>query len=789
MRVLFVSRKYRIITFCICLTLLLSARHAAYAQAGTNKAADTAGIRIDTLIPSIVNKVAAYTFTIDRNTFFLRRKFNMTTIGATLPQLEKSIQGFKMRLEKRGGQMNLRSLNSGAIMLGEISQKLTDYKTILSSYSRQLSKNNVDVKKIITDPQLKIQVPDSILNEQIADLRTESLLLDSMQQVTLVRVNLLRNRVSVDLLQADDIVSDMSYLATSIKIGMWSPEEAPLFKMEAGDYHQSWSAITIMALERSARIIFIYIRGKWTVLTLSILVFIFITVWCLLNMSRIKRADKRADVLEPLNLLSRGVLVACLMGFFTYSPLFFANPTMSYLHANEMLRTAALFYLVFPYLTKPAQLLWVIFCVLWVYYMLDDILLEYAYGERWGLFVAGIFTIAVCIRIITYRAGLFIKIKESPATKSLVIFTLAQMTMSVIFNLNGNVTLAKIFGVSAVQCLMLGFSLKIFCKLVLEAIYLQSEAFHDSRFSDFINYTVLQHRFQRVLWILASIVWFLALLRNLTVYDLTMQFAGAFFSALRTIGNMTFTFESIAVFICIIWVSSVISNVINFFFGNKNVTYNDKRSGLGSVMLLVRLAIWSLGFFIAVAASGIPLDRLSLMIGALGVGIGFGLQNIVNNLVSGVILAFERPIQVGDQIEIGNKAGIVKEIGVRSSMIKSSEGADIIIPNGDLLSQHLINWTMQDRSKRVEFIIGIAYEADIRQVKTLIQETLKKNENILHPPEPVVILQAFSDLAINVRIMFWASELSQSGTLRSNVMIDVYDALTTAGIPMPYTKK
>jgi len=206
-------------------------------------------------------------------------------------------------------------------------------------------------------------------------------------------------------------------------------------------------------------------------------------------------------------------------------------------------------------------------------------------------------------------------------------------------------------------------------------------------------------------------------------------------------------------------------------------------------MLLIRLAVWSLGFLIAVAATGIPIDRLSLMIGALGVGIGFGLQNIVNNLVSGIILAFERPIQIGDQIEIGNKAGIVKEIGVRSSKIKNSEGADIIVPNGDMLSQHLTNWTMQDRHKRVEFVIGISYEADIRKVKSLIQETLKKNTNILQPPEPVIILQAFTDLAINVRIIFWSSELSQSGALRSDVMIEIYEILTAANIPLPYLKK
>jgi len=196
------------------------------------------------------------------------------------------------------------------------------------------------------------------------------------------------------------------------------------------------------------------------------------------------------------------------------------------------------------------------------------------------------------------------------------------------------------------------------------------------------------------------------------------------------------------------------------------------------------LAIWTIGFFIAVAAAGIPIDKLSIMLGALGVGIGFGLQNIVNNLVSGVIIAFERPIQIGDQIEIGTKSGVVKEIGVRSSKIHSAEGSDIIVPNGDLLSQHLINWTMQDRSKRIEFNISVPYETDIEVARKIIGDKLAKNERVLSLPKPVIIIQDFGEYAISIRTLLWVADLSVAGEVRTEAMNDVKTVLTEAGIKL-----
>jgi potassium-dependent mechanosensitive channel len=779
----------RIHLLAAVVALMLSTLQPVLSQTSRLSKADSAKTMVsDSLLPGLMMKVASYTATIDHTDFLIRRKFNIAPISFDLPEIERRVKGFKSRLEKKGNQMNLRSLNSGIIMLHEISGKLDSYNKVLTNFSNELSESNTAVKKILQDPVLSFQVSDPVLLEQLQDIRVEGHELDSMQQKTLAKVNLLRNKVSVNLLQATDIISDMHYLAISFKMAMWDQEESPLFTATKKEYKNELIEITSLGLQRSWLIILIYLKGKWNVLTLGFMLFIFTFSWMLLNMRRIRKQPNATAVLAPMHFLSRSVLIGCLMAFFMYLPFFFANPPMSFLHVCELLRLVALTVLILPYLTKQAKWTWTVLSLLWLYYALDNILLESAFGERWGLLFAGIVMALVCVHIIVNKKPNFIKLPESPATRALAIFSLTQVVLSIIFNLTGRVSLAKIFGVSAIQCLMLGISLKVFCTMVLEAVYVQSEAYHDSRFAKFINYKILEQQFLRILWILAITAWTVSLVRNFTLYDAMIEMLASFFTETRTIGSMVFSFKSVAIFICIIWFSSMISAAINFFFGNQKIKNSNSRSRLGSMMLLIRLTIWTLGFCIAVAAAGIPLDKLSIMIGALGVGIGFGLQNIVNNLVSGVILAFERPIQVGDLIEVGGKTGVVKEIGVRSSKINNNEGADIIVPNGDLLSQHLINWTMQDRNKQIDFLIDIPYYCDIKKVTLLIQEALANNEKILKSQPRAVVLQQFGDLAIKLKILFWVHDLTEAGAIRSNAMIEIYGLLAANGVQFPAYK-
>jgi small-conductance mechanosensitive channel len=197
---------------------------------------------------------------------------------------------------------------------------------------------------------------------------------------------------------------------------------------------------------------------------------------------------------------------------------------------------------------------------------------------------------------------------------------------------------------------------------------------------------------------------------------------------------------------------------------------------------MTRLVLLGAGYLLAVAASGLPVDKITIVLGALGVGIGLGLQNIVNNFVSGIILIFDRPLKVGDSIQVGDKSGRVKEIGLRSSTLFTPDGAEVIIPNGDMLSQSIINWTLSNTFKRVELSLSITTTEDRDTVTTLIKDTILSADRVLKKREPVILLEKMDDEGFDLKVYFWSEDVNKAELLTSEVRYLIYVALRDKNI-------
>jgi small-conductance mechanosensitive channel len=208
-----------------------------------------------------------------------------------------------------------------------------------------------------------------------------------------------------------------------------------------------------------------------------------------------------------------------------------------------------------------------------------------------------------------------------------------------------------------------------------------------------------------------------------------------------------------------------------------------------AISSVIKYGIILIGFLVAAGAMGIGMDRITILLGALGVGLGFGLQTIVNNFVSGMILVFERPVQIGDSVEIGSVKGKITRIGIRSSTVRSFDGADITVPNGSLLSDALTNWTLTDRNRRIDITVGVAYGTSPDTVIEALHSTLDGQEGLLKEPAPQVVFDGFGDNSLDFILRAWVSDNDQYVTTRSQIALAVNRALKERGIEIPYPQR
>ena len=196
-----------------------------------------------------------------------------------------------------------------------------------------------------------------------------------------------------------------------------------------------------------------------------------------------------------------------------------------------------------------------------------------------------------------------------------------------------------------------------------------------------------------------------------------------------------------------------------------------------------------LGLLVALTAAGFELSQLAIVVGALSVGIGFGLNTVVNNFVCGLILMIERPIQLGDTVELSGTTGKVREIGIRTTVLTTFEGADVMVPNGMLLSDKLINWTLSNERRRIEIPIGVAYGSTPRTVQSLLLEVAEKIPGVCRDPLPAVLFMGFGESSLDFSVRAWTDDFDQWLAIRSEMAIEIHRALSEAGIEIPFPQR
>jgi small-conductance mechanosensitive channel len=231
------------------------------------------------------------------------------------------------------------------------------------------------------------------------------------------------------------------------------------------------------------------------------------------------------------------------------------------------------------------------------------------------------------------------------------------------------------------------------------------------------------------------------------------------------------------------------SKLLGFLLAEEILPRFDLRKGTayaisGTTRYLILLA----GFVLATGVAGIDLTTFGFLAGALGVGVGFGLQNIVSNFISGLILLFERPIQVGDMVDVAGATGSVTKIGIRASTVHTFDGAEVIVPNADLISKAVTNWTRTNVNRRFDISVGVAYGSSLETTAQALLAAARRTAGVLGDPAPAALFQSFGESALGWWLRVWI-RLDDSPTVLSDLKRAVSEELEKAKITVPFPQR
>jgi len=289
---------------------------------------------------------------------------------------------------------------------------------------------------------------------------------------------------------------------------------------------------------------------------------------------------------------------------------------------------------------------------------------------------------------------------------------------------------------------------------------------------------------------LAGLTWVLIVLELVSLRNPLMRALTKLWRAELAIGELHISLGHVVAFVLTVWLAFLLSRLLRFILEEDVYPRVELVRGVPyAISTMLHYIVLLLGFFLALVALGINLDRFAILAGAFGVGIGFGLQNVVNNFVSGIILLFERPVKVGDVVQLGERGGELKRIGLRASVLRTWEGSEVIVPNGRLISDEVVNWTLSDQQRRLELSVGVAYGTAPERVIEILLKVASAHPGIMSDPAPQALFVSFGDSALEFLLRVWTTRYERWVAIRSELMVGVNAALREAGITIPFPQR
>jgi len=758
---------------------------------------DTARFRRSNLLSSLFADSAKltssdYQLQIEKTYLVLNNVKNKSELGlpvkllkSRLADTDSMLAVLKDNVLNNSAALNLRNLQVFRTLLLNIQAGCKEDRDMLDSTEGKLVDLRNSLKTLVGDTVMRQMWRDSALRAQFQPQLKgmRELFTGSTQKLrgALAAVNLLQTHVSSNSLTAAQLLEKVTTLLNTSAARIFGKEYNYLWEKDTTSLSSSARSSLGKAVDGEKKALHYYFKDSGQKRLFLLLIGLLFFIWLYRNIRTLKRLNAMDSLTNmEFEYLPHNYIVAAFIMMFAVAPLFDLHAPSAYIESVQFLMLVILTIICWKKWPRRLFVYWVVMVILYICFSFTHHMADPGFWQRNWLILLNIMSVVFGMLFLSQMQQ---HLPLRGFLRYVIILHNIMNVVSVLCNLFGRVSLAQILGSAAIFGFTQAIGLAVFSKICMEAIMLQIVASRLRRnLQSRLNVEPVLSGFRRPILFLVVILWLIVFSTNLNVYTSGLSLMGDLLAHQRSIGNATFTIGGVLLFFFIIWIAHLLQKYVGYFFGDTGNDDELHNKGQRSRLLIARLILLCVGYLLAVAASGVPIDKITIVLGALGVGIGLGLQNIVNNFVSGIILIFDRPLQIGDVVEIGDKTGRVREIGLRSSTLMTGDGAEVIIPNGDVLSQQIVNWTLSNNQKRIELDISIAGNNDMELVTNTVKKAILASGFIYENREPSVLFTGVNDDGFELKVFYWCNDIANVNNAKSAITLLLFKELKAHGM-------
>jgi small-conductance mechanosensitive channel len=708
----------------------------------------------------------------------------------SFPLLMKDFELTQNNFRSHGHHMRIRDLDDVKSRLLQQRADLEKWRNHVRKLNDSISVGFIAVEALIKDSiHTYIRKDSALWSIYAADfLASDSMLrkTDKQYQESLSRTVALENNLNRSVYQVNQLIMAVDKELRQRNAALYTRTHPTFWKLRSDTYPEGIGAVFMKTVRQNLDSLEFYGKNAYIRAILFRLLLLLITMLPIWYFRKNKDRFSKTDANSPYKFVHKYTGASASSFVMVMAPFIFINAPHVFIEAilaTLAVTTSIIFIKENPGVGKRNMYaLLAIYIILKVMNLMVSVTL---FGRIvWTLSIVGLVPLYALFRNIHQS-----NIKYFGLYRLIIVLTALLYISGWVLNFTGHYPLGRILLLAGLDQFFLAIILYVAIFSFIDFIGILADIYNSSNHNTTVRVELIYRKLLTLVRILAIIFWFWSFILNINADDFLREHLSGILNQKIYIGSYAISPASIFIFFIVVYLAFYLSGLLDgLFYDEKRTSESTSKTSLGSIVLMLRLFIISLGFIIGMIIAGIPLNSVSLFFGALGVGIGFGLQGLIANLISGIIIAFEKPVYVGDIIEVDGQRGRVTDIGLRATKVDTSDGAEYVIPNGELTSRTMKNWTLTSKNYKLENIIQVDLKNDAGKVAELLEESLRDVKGVIHLPPPMIRLKEITPSSLKFKVSCWLGDIGMANLVQHELLQKIHQKLDESGISYPRKK-